>query len=82
MDGTEPDMVPIPSVVKHTGEMLAVGCYDDDAVANLRRSAAVWAATEPIRAGAQRTSRRRKRLEYMRIAIMADATGRLGRCLE
>jgi itaconate CoA-transferase len=41
MDGAEPVMAPIPSVGEHTGKILAELGYDDDAMATLRRSAAV-----------------------------------------
>ncbi len=41
MDGTEPVMAPIPSVGEHTDKILAELGYDDDAVATLRRSAAI-----------------------------------------
>jgi crotonobetainyl-CoA:carnitine CoA-transferase CaiB-like acyl-CoA transferase len=41
MDGAEPVMAPIPGVGEHTGKILAELGYDDDAVAALRRSAAV-----------------------------------------
>jgi itaconate CoA-transferase len=41
MDGAEPVMAPIPSVGEHTGKILAELGYDADAVAALRRSAAV-----------------------------------------
>ncbi len=41
MDGAEPVMTPIPEVGEHTGKILAELGYDADAVAALRRSAAV-----------------------------------------
>jgi crotonobetainyl-CoA:carnitine CoA-transferase CaiB-like acyl-CoA transferase len=41
MEGTEPVMAPIPEVGEHTSKILAELGYDDDAVAALRRSAAV-----------------------------------------
>jgi itaconate CoA-transferase len=41
IDGAEPVMAPIPSVGEHTGKILAELGYDDDAMATLRRSAAV-----------------------------------------
>jgi itaconate CoA-transferase len=41
MDGAEPVMAPIPSVGEHTDNILAELAYDADAVAALRRSAAI-----------------------------------------
>ena len=41
MDGAEPVMAPIPSVGEHTDNILAELGYDADAVAALRRSAAI-----------------------------------------
>ena len=41
MEGTEPVMAPIPEIGEHTDGILAELGYDEDAVADLRRSSAV-----------------------------------------